>query len=70
MRCQGLIDNANRAGLQLDMAKHSKNTQIAIRFDEKARRELEKEADAAKRKLSDYLRYLIETHPERKKGSG
>jgi hypothetical protein len=49
------------------MGKSTKDTQVAIRMDEKTRRDLAKEADAARRKLSDYLRYLIDTHPERAK---
>ncbi len=46
--------------------KRLKAAQIAIRLDEKERQALEKEAEAARRGFSDYLRYLIATHPERK----
>lgn len=47
--------------------KTTKDTQVAIRLDETTRRQLEREAEADGRKLSAYLRRLIDTHPDRKK---
>jgi hypothetical protein len=52
------------------MGKATKDTQVAIRMDEKTRQQLAKEAEAARRKLSDYLRYLIDTHHDRPKNRG
>ena len=41
---------------------------VSIRFpDEKYIEQLEREAEAERRKLSDYLRVLIDTHPKRPK---
>lgn len=45
----------------------SKDLQIALRVDKKEKAQLQKEADEKRRKLADYIRYLVETHPERKK---
>jgi uncharacterized protein (DUF1778 family) len=48
--------------------KRAKSAQIVIRLDEKERKALEKDAEAAMRGLSDYVRYLLLTHAERGKG--
>jgi hypothetical protein len=48
-------------------AKRTKDALVGIRFDAATRRQLEREAEVARRKLSDYLRYLIDTHQERGK---
>lgn len=48
----------------------NKDEVVGIRFDAPEREQLEKEAaarDPDNKKLGPYLRYLIRTHPERKK---
>lgn len=45
----------------------SKDEFIRVRVDEKEKAELEKEAEADGRDLSNYIRRLINTHPDRVK---
>lgn len=59
--------NSGAAGWQVRLGPKAKTEQINFRIGLKMQRKLQREADEARRKLADYVRYLIETHPDRKK---
>jgi hypothetical protein len=49
------------------MSKKNKVVPITVRFDEKTRKELEKEGEIEGLDLATYIRHLVFTHPKRQK---